>query len=248
MIVTEWRHFWGLKMNKGDPRDDSFDVVEIFRSIQGEGRYTGIPTVFLRFAGCNLRCNWCDTRYALEGGEPMTFEEIAEAVEELADGMVCLTGGEPLLQPGLPRLAREMLISGRTVLLETNGSVPVAGFIGAVDHDDLPEGWRRRLVVSMDVKTPSSGNRESFIPENMGQLRDWDQLKFIVSDGEDMAFAEEFVSGKIIPAVVIIQPADCAALEDMARRFLHGSWPPGLDVRFIIQEHKVIWSPAERGV
>ncbi|MEK7279106.1 MAG: radical SAM protein, partial [Nitrospirota bacterium] len=104
---------------------DTIVVNEIFRSIQGESTYAGLPTTFIRTTGCNLRCSWCDTKYAYEDGTGMTVDDIADKVANLGSGLVEITGGEPLLQVGIDGLARHLLDSGSNVMIETNGSIDI---------------------------------------------------------------------------------------------------------------------------
>ena len=155
-------------------RNPEFTVTEIFRSIQGEGIYQGRPTVFVRFSGCNLRCVWCDTKYAFEDGNTITLNDLMKAIHDFRLENVCLTGGEPLLQEHLPLLTRSILESGSSVDLETNGSLPVNDFINGVVMKDSLRGCRRRIVISLDVKMPSSGESPIFLRENLEILMAWD--------------------------------------------------------------------------
>ncbi len=209
-------------------------VCEIFRSIQGETRTAGFPSLFIRLAGCNLNCAWCDTPRARDG----TFTEISvERLAALARGSrgihhVTLTGGEPLLQAGTPELVRA-LPEGTDVQVETNGSLPV----GAL----LPHA---RVI--MDVKTPSSGEAGSVLKDNIPLLRAEDEVKFVIADAEDYRYAAGFMARELAgcPAAVNLSPArgrmDARALAEMMLR-------DGLRARLNLQLHAIIWdnSPDE---
>lgn len=218
-----------------------YRVNEIFYSIQGEGPYMGVPTVFIRFAGCNLTCSWCDTEYAREDGEERTIEEIIQLVEQEPECDVCLTGGEPLLQKNLEQLAKMLLKGGHRLLLETNGSISVKNFIKAT-------GNRKNIIISMDVKTPSSREENSFLEENLELLENQDVLKFIVADRFDMNFTKMFLENKHIKCHVLVQPMGKADRAKIVEMFLGVKWPEGLDVRFGLQIHKIIWNAEKRGV
>jgi 7-carboxy-7-deazaguanine synthase len=152
-----------------------FHVAETFVSIQGESTWAGCPCFFIRLAGCNLRCVYCDTAYALEGGELRTLEDLVR--EAVGSGLPVLevTGGEPLLQQGTPALLRALLPLG-TVLLETNGSLDIAC---------VPEGVR----IILDIKTPASGQGETMRWENLAGLRPGDEIKFVLCSRSDYEWA-----------------------------------------------------------
>src|SRR6266852_1049102 len=170
-------------------------ISEIFRSIQGESTRAGLPCIFVRLTGCNLRCTWCDTAYAFHGGTKMTVDEIWDRVEELSSAgrgdpigrggssrgvsLVELTGGEPLLQPEVIPLAQKLLHSGYTVMIETSGERPVAG---------LP----REVIKIVDVKCPDSGEPDTFHLENLAALDAKDEIKFVISSRRDYEFVREF--------------------------------------------------------
>src|SRR6266571_5005164 len=171
-------------------------ITEIFRSIQGESTHAGLPCIFVRLTGCNLRCTWCDTAYAFHGGTKMSIEEILSRVEDLsaagADGastkiggaraisLVELTGGEPLLQPEAIPLAQRLLAAGYTVLIETSGERSIA---------ELP----REVIKIVDVKCPDSGEPDTFRIENLNAISDKDEIKFVISSRRDYEFARDFM-------------------------------------------------------
>ena len=159
-------------------------ITEIFKSIQGEGTRAGLPCVFVRLTGCNLRCVWCDTAYAFYGGLKHTVEEVLERVHALAgDGgsrvsLVEITGGEPLLQPETPALAERLLAAGYTVMIETSGE----RFVGA-----LP----REVIKIVDVKCPDSGESGKFDMANLDAVGPQDEIKFVIASRRDYDFARD---------------------------------------------------------
>src|SRR5215813_3651287 len=159
-------------------------IAEIFKSIQGEGTRAGLPCVFVRLTGCNLRCTWCDTAYAFHGGKKMSVDEVMAQVEELAGEektipLVELTGGEPLLQEEIYPLAERLIASGYTVMIETSGE----RFIGR-----LP----REVIRIVDVKCPDSGEADTFEVRNLAELSREDEVKFVIRTRRDYEFAREF--------------------------------------------------------
>jgi 7-carboxy-7-deazaguanine synthase len=242
-------------------------ITEIFRSIQGEGTRAGLPCVFVRLTGCNLRCTWCDSAYAFYGGTKMSVGEVCERVRELsrpgpvgtaaaansnADGnhagnanairLVELTGGEPLLQAETIPLAEKLLAAGYTVMIETSGE----RFIGK-----LP----KEVTKIVDVKCPDSGAAETFDFANLEALGPGDEVKFVIATRRDYEFAREFSSRHDL-AEKVHQVIFSPAFADPA-----GTWPgleaselaewilaDGVPVRLGLQLHKFIWDPAMHGV
>ena len=163
-------------------------ITEIFKSIQGEGTRAGLPCIFVRLTGCNLRCTWCDTAYAFHGGTKMSVEEVISRVDELAGragvatraqieaSLVELTGGEPLLQEEIYPLAEKLLAAGYTVMIETSGE----RFIGR-----LPQ----TVIKIVDVKCPDSGEADTFNMANIDALSAEDEVKFVLSTRRDYEFA-----------------------------------------------------------
>ena len=210
-------------------------VTEIFKSIQGESTFAGLPCVFIRLTGCNLRCHWCDTAYAFQGGQTMAAEEILARVRQLGCRLVEITGGEPLLQPEVPALAEQLLAEGRRVLVETSGE----RFVG-----ELP----RAVVKIVDVKCPGSGESGKFRLENLEALERKDQLKFVILEENDYRYAREFVARHNVRGRV----------DEVIFAPVFGQLPPrtlaewilrdGLEVRLGLQLHKFIWEPERPGV
>jgi len=210
-------------------------ISEIFFSLQGESTFAGLPCVFIRLAGCNLDCSWCDTTYArsVDGGVEKNIDEIMEEVERFPHGLVEITGGEPLLQDETTALARRLLEKFDTILLETNGSI---------DISKVPHG----VVRVIDVKCPSSGVDRSFLMKNLLSLTPLDEIKFVLAGRDDYEFAKGFVSsmgGLVRPDKILFSPVK----EKLAPKTLAG-WmlEDRLGVRFQLQLHTLIW-PGEKG-
>ncbi|SMB91731.1 7-carboxy-7-deazaguanine synthase [Thermanaeromonas toyohensis ToBE] len=209
-------------------------VKEIFLSIQGESASAGLPTIFIRFSGCNLRCRYCDTTYAYEGGENFTPEKLKARVSIYPYKRVCLTGGEPLLQPreefqGLLDLLGEWEIS-----IETNGSLPLERFTLKPGH---------RWV--MDIKCPGSGEVEANRWENLKVLRPCDEVKFVLTSEEDYMWAREIIRRHSLEGRVglLFSPAHgWLDPQNLAEWILRD----GLDVRLQLQLHKLIFGPDTR--
>jgi 7-carboxy-7-deazaguanine synthase len=208
-------------------------VTEIFFSIQGESTLAGEPCVFVRFTGCDLRCQYCDTEYAFHGGRAMTREEILQEIGRYKARFVCLTGGEPTLQKELPELARELLERGYRVSLETHGQRPLDAIPSAV----------HKIV---DLKTPGSGEPHTDFTE-LSKLHAGDELKVVVSSRADFDWAVAQIDrlalwGKL---PVLFSPSfNEVAAKDLAQWLLE-SGKPG---RLQLQLHKVIWGADARGV
>jgi 7-carboxy-7-deazaguanine synthase len=209
-------------------------VNEIFHSIQGESTHAGRPCVFVRLTGCNLRCVWCDTAYAFHEGRQMTVGEVVERVAAYDCSLVEVTGGEPLLQPDVVPLLSALLGRGHDVLLETGGSLPI---------DSVPLGVRRII----DVKCPGSGEVARNRWENLDALRSGDELKFVVADRADYAWAAEQVRARRLGerCPLLFSPVH-GALDpaELARWVLDDRLP----VRVQLQLHKLLWPAVTRGV
>ncbi len=199
-------------------------ICEIFRSLQGEGLRMGAPTIFIRTIGCNLRCKWCDTGYAFEGGEEKSLEEILEKVDDTPD--VCVTGGEPLLQSEMPQLLNLLLSRDKCVVLETNGSV---------DISNVPDN--PKMIVSMDIKCPSSGMTDKMLMSNISLMKKKDQLKFVINGDEDFEFACNFLKEHDIQSTIIFSPVGGMNLEKLADCVV----AKHINVRVLPQLHKIIW-------
>ncbi len=206
-------------------------VVEIFKSIQGESSFAGLPCVFVRLSGCNLRCSYCDTAYAYNEGREMAPPLILETIGKMGRGIVAVTGGEPLLQEKeLPGLVGDLLDMGYTVLIETNGSLPVSA---------IPEG----AVKIMDIKCPDSGMSGMNLWENIEHLGPRDEVKFVISSVEDYEWAKGIVREYGLdngPRTLFSAAWGRIQPEEIASRILED----GLFVRMQLQLHKIIWGDA----
>jgi 7-carboxy-7-deazaguanine synthase len=225
-------------------------ITEIYKSLQGESSYAGLPCVFVRLAGCNLRCTWCDSEYTFKGGQRMSLEEVESEVRRLSPqgGLVEITGGEPLLQEreAVP-LMEKLLSSGYTVLLETSGERP----LGRVPV---------QVVKIVDVKCPDSGEGETFRLENLPFLTARDEVKFVIASRRDYEFAREFIAEFALNSrvgSVILSPAfrkDASGSRDVShclvdpRELAEWMLADGLKARLGLQIHKFIWEPSLKGV
>ncbi len=225
-------------------------IIEIYKSLQGESSFAGLPCVFVRTAICNLRCTWCDSEYTFKGGSPMTVEQVEVEVRRLSPdgGLVEITGGEPMLhEREVVPLMEKLLASGYTVLLETSGERPL---------DKVPP----QVHKIVDVKCPASGEGGTFRMENLGTLTSRDELKFVLADRGDYEFARDFVRhnlGDRAVANIIFSPAFRKDAQG-ARTAEHCLVDPqelaewiladGLNVRLGFQIHKFIWQPQVKGV
>lgn len=245
---------------------ESLVIHEIYLSVQGESTFAGLPCVFVRLTGCNLRCSYCDTAYAFRGGGRLSLSEVVEHVERFAERfgdappvppghrlpLVELTGGEPLLQPGALPLMRSLCDLGFTVLLETSGALDIS-----------PVDPRVRRIV--DLKCPSSGEVARNRWENIEHLRPTDEIKFVIGTREDYAWTREQIASRQLAArcsllVSWVQPLTPAQEHPALKNLPSGHHPlsrrdlveaviaDALPVRFQAQLHKLVWPPDERGV
>lgn len=214
--------------------EGSLVVHEIYRSLQGESTFAGLPCVFVRLTACHLRCGYCDTSHAFKQGETMAADEVLDRALALGDHLVEITGGEPLLQPEVFPLMSRLADAGRTVLLETSGALD----IGPVD---------RRVHIILDLKTPGSGEVEANLWSNLALLKPGDEVKFVVCDRADFDWTVAQVRAHGLtercPILVSacqgrVEPADLAAWVLDTR----------LPLRLQVQLHKILWGPTARGV
>jgi 7-carboxy-7-deazaguanine synthase len=210
-------------------------INEIFYSIQGESTYVGTPCVFVRLAGCDLRCSWCDTTYAFNEGRKMSVDDVLQQVDQYSSPLVEVTGGEPLLQDEVYPLMERLLDSGRTVLLETGGQIDVSRVPDAV-------------IKVMDVKCPASGESGKVEWGNIDRLGSRDQVKFVIQDRRDYEFAREALTRHALDrrcAAVLFSPVHgVMSPKDLSEWILEDRLP----VRLQLQIHKHIWGAHVRGV
>jgi 7-carboxy-7-deazaguanine synthase len=225
-------------------------VTEIYKSLQGESTHAGLPCVFVRLTGCNLRCTWCDSEYTFHGGRRLSQEEIHAEVQRLSPhgGLVEITGGEPMLQERelIPLIGR-LLQDGYRILLETSGERPL---------ERVPP----EVVKIVDVKCPDSGEADTFHLENLKTLTPNDEVKFVLSGRADYEFARDFTGRHRLADrvnAVLFSPAfrkDATGARDSSHCLLDpqqlAEWMLADDIpaRLGLQIHKFIWNPAMKGV
>jgi 7-carboxy-7-deazaguanine synthase len=210
------------------------DICEIFYSIQGEGGYAGLPCIFIRLAGCNLECRWCDTTYARANGDKKNIDTVLAEIISFPTDLVMITGGEPLHQEGTTELITRLVSLKYRVLLNTNGSYPLSG---------LP----KEITRVVDVKCPGSGEAASFLQSNISCIRRQDEINFVIADMADFSWAISFINDKLddIETNIYFTPAygllDSKELADWILNAKNGK------IRLGIQLHKIIWG-VKRGV
>ncbi len=213
-------------------------ISELFYSIQGESSFAGLPCVFIRLAGCNLRCSYCDARYTYEEeGKPYPVSDLLTFADQYPSAQVEITGGEPLLQDNIYPLMDGLLSKGRCVLLETNGSI---------DLSRVPE----EIIKIIDIKCPDSGMADHFDHKNLDLLTANDEIKFVLSSKRDYDWAREMLL-KTIPDMlvkkgrILFSPVQSALAPQLLAQWILDDQ---LQVRLQLQLHKIIWPDKQRGV
>jgi 7-carboxy-7-deazaguanine synthase len=224
-------------------------LIELYVSVQGESSFAGLPCIFVRLAGCNLRCSWCDSEYTFHGGEKFTLDQVEEKIAALAPvNLVEFTGGEPMLQERelLPMMDR-LLAKDYTLMIETSGERPLAKVPKAVHK-------------IMDVKCPASGESGRFHLENLDALTSRDEVKFVISDRADYEFARDFIQEHNLAAKcgqILLSPAftktptpqrtadNCVLDPRLLVEWMLADHVPG---RLSLQIHKFVWEPLKKGV
>jgi len=211
-------------------------VNEIFYSIQGESTFAGFPCIFIRLTGCNLRCTYCDTKYAYEEGDDVPLDRILATVKKFACSLIEVTGGEPLIQDETPDLISALIKNGYTVLLETNGSQDIS----TVDT---------KCTRIVDIKCPSSGMDNNNYWKNLDYITPNDQLKFVIAHRQDYLYAKKVLDAAAIKRkrklLINFSPVfNAIDLKDLAGWILEDNLP----VRLQIQLHKYIWGEHTKGV
>lgn len=211
------------------------DICEIFYSLQGESTFAGLPCIFIRLAGCNLDCSWCDTPYASYESQSMSFDRILKKLDSYNCNLVEITGGEPLLQKWTPALISTLLKKRYQVLLETNGSKSI-------------KAVHRGCIKIIDIKCPSSNESDSFLPGNINYLTEQDEIKFVIGSRKDYEFAKSIIETDLTHVSqkrIHLSPVfGQISFEDIAAWMLEDN----LHARFSLQQHKIIWDPDKRGV
>lgn len=209
-------------------------ITEIYQSIQGESSYAGLPCVFVRTTGCDLRCSWCDSEFTFTGGERMSLDEILARVGAYACDLVEITGGEPMLQKEIHELAARLADNGHTVLIETGG------------HRDV-SGLDPRVIRIMDLKCPASNECHKNLWSNLAHLRPEDEVKFVIADRNDYEWALSAIrEHRLEERVKVLLSTAFATLEP--RRVVEWMLEDGVRARFQLQLHKYIWPAEARGV
>ena len=209
----------------------SLRITEIFYSLQGESNTVGIPTVFIRLTGCPLRCVYCDTAYAFTGGKKLNINDIISEAEQYNTPFITVTGGEPLAQPGCIELLTELLNKNFKVSLETSGAIDISN----IDQ---------RTVKVMDLKTPSSGELNKNLYENIQYLNSKDQVKFVIGTDEDYNWSKAILTEYALSNRCEILFSPVMGLQnptELAEKILRDRLP----VRFQIQLHKLLWDDAQ---
>lgn len=222
-------------------QENSLAISEIFHSIQGESTYAGLPCIFIRLAGCNLRCNYCDSRYSWETEDQQGIEQILETVEKFPASLVEVTGGEPLYQRQCLRLLETLIENKKKVLLESNGSLSIA---------KVP----KEVVVILDVKCPDSGSGDSFFQANIELIKQRIakhpgscELKFVLSSSNDYLWAKAFIRDHALlnQLPILFSPVQAqVTAQDLAGWLLED----GLAVHLQLQLHSILWPDISRGV
>ena len=216
-------------------KEDTLVIHEIYASIQGESTFAGLPCTFVRTTGCNLRCTWCDTPQAFHGGTRMPVGDVLAKALSFGTPLVELTGGEPLLQPGVVPLLAELCDAGRTVLLETSGEADVS----PVDP---------RVHKIMDLKAPGSGESARNRWSNLEHISSGDELKFVLASREDYEWMRAAIRDRALAARTPNLLASTVFGKLAARDLVAWVLEDKLPVRVQLQMHKYIWPPHEQGV
>ena len=209
-------------------------IHEIYRSLQGESTFAGLPCVFIRLTACNLRCVYCDTPHAFAEGHVLDLDAVVTQAIELGDDLVEVTGGEPLLQPEVYPLMTRLADAGRTVLLETSGAIDTGAVV-------------TRVRIILVIKTPGSGEVDANVWGNLDRLKPIDEVKVVVCHRGDFDWAVEIVRSRGLTErgpVLFSASSGQVSPTELAGWILESRLP----VRLQLQQHKILWEPSARGV
>ena len=206
-------------------------INEIFYSLQGEGKWAGLPNIFIRTTGCNLRCTFCDTKYAYENGKEMSINEILNQIGKYKCNYVCLTGGEPLIQENILDFIKILLEKKYSIIIETNGSINIDNLI---DY--------KSLIISLDIKCPSSNMVKKCKLKNINRLRKDDQIKFVIKNIEDYMYAKKILKEYKPTCDVFFQPVWGENPKKLAEWIINDR----LNVKLGLQLHNIIWGLKRR--
>ena len=221
-------------------------VTEIFKSIQGESTLSGTPCVFIRLTGCNLRCGYCDTTYAYEGGNWLSIDDILSKIDDYNCDLVEITGGEPLLQDGVYPLIRTLLETGKLVLIETNGSVDIER-TQALKQVQGNGSKIQGLKIIMDIKCPDSSMSDKINWENLSKLDKNDEVKFVLNSRGDYDWSKDIIKKYSLTdrCHILMSPVyDNLTAGELSEWIINDN----LNVRLNLQIHKYIWGEWARGV
>ncbi|MBK7992951.1 MAG: radical SAM protein [Blastocatellia bacterium] len=208
-------------------------ITEIYQSIQGESSFAGLPCIFVRTTGCDLRCSWCDSEFAFYGGKKLSLEQIIKKIQSFPIKLVELTGGEPLLQKDIPILAYQLLELGYTVMIETGG------------HRDVSV-LDTRVIKIMDIKCPASRESEKNLWSNLDHLTPQDEIKFVIADRSDYEWVKDIINKYNLGRFRLLASPVYGKMQpqDLVEWILTDNLP----VRFQLQLHKYVWAADQRGV
>jgi 7-carboxy-7-deazaguanine synthase len=206
-------------------------INEIFFSIQGEGKWSGLPSIFIRTTGCNLRCSFCDTKYAYYSGEEISLNQIISRIEKYPSKNISITGGEPLLQTDIYDLIKNLLEKKYSICIETNGTI---------DITDLTK--MKSVLISLDIKCPSSNMNGKNYLKNIKLLRETDQIKFIIKDKVDYKYSKKVLLQYKPICDIYFQPVWGVKPKFLANLILKD----GLKIKLGLQLHKIIWNEEKK--
>ena len=224
-------------LKKSNQQTNTLPIIEIYKAIQGEGKYSGYPCTIVRVGGCNLRCSWCDTKYSYENEDIKSVGFISSEIQKINIGLVLITGGEPLTNDNIYKLIENLNNHGNKIMLETNGSINV---------NKVPE----YVHITMDLKCPSAWTKnDPNLYENIGHLKESDEIKFVLKNEEDLKWVidicRSYGISEQLASPPILQPVyESLNAKDLSQWILKSK----VNFRLGLQLHKYIYAKDERGV